>query len=728
MIKSILTNLPLCLTVWAIGLTSSCLGQSVLWQPGSTEPRIQLTGESFQISSNGFYFTDLILGLTMSQYGVLGVDLGFPVVYPDKILFLFGDTLATYASNGASGLQYFLSLGSGADDSIGYIPNMDLSQCHYIANVDQQLAQGNPKPSIDATQCPAMQFYVNPNHGPQQHAFQAIDISGLEPGEGTGPFETPSGGVDFNNKLYMFYITKIQDATPHFALQSILARADQQSSTLSSSNPPTFTRLYTVSTHPAITDPNNPPAATNDYGKFMFNPPLVMDAATLSSNALTPGLPAALQSASNVVFVFGSSWLYNRSNLYLAAFSLSDIEAGTSNWFYYAGQNGGVNVWSNDEKAAAPLLAGSPNVGNHSVIWDGTLHRFVLMYGNIAARAAAAPWGPWSSGVVVFDPQSAWAKKLIHHPGADMITRSVIPIFNPATGMQTDLNSSDTGVPYSPNLIKSTQNADGSVALFFAMSTWNPYEVFLVSSNFTLGPQHAPLVSAASFDGSSVAPGSIVTLFGQGLAAATASGSTPDLPTSLAGRMVNVEDSSGTIVAAQLYYVSPTQISFVMPPGIALGPATINVIDGSSLVNSITTNVTTVAPALFSANANGSGAASAYVLTNNAGGKSTLQPTFVCGSSALSCVPNPIDISGAMGGAFLELYGTGIRLAGGLAAVSAAIGGVPAAVSFAGPQSQYPGMDQVNISIPSQLQGRGEVPVTLLVAGNAVNTVLVAFK
>ena len=34
----------------------------------------------------------------MSRYGVLGTDLGYPVVYPDKIVFLFGDTMAVSTS------------------------------------------------------------------------------------------------------------------------------------------------------------------------------------------------------------------------------------------------------------------------------------------------------------------------------------------------------------------------------------------------------------------------------------------------------------------------------------------------------------------------------------------------------------------------------------------------------------------------------------------------------
>ncbi len=81
-----------------IGVQLPLICQNFSIVPGSTEPRIQLTGENFQIFSNGKYFTDTVPGQTMSRYGVFGTDLGYPVTYPDKILLLFGDTMAVSAA------------------------------------------------------------------------------------------------------------------------------------------------------------------------------------------------------------------------------------------------------------------------------------------------------------------------------------------------------------------------------------------------------------------------------------------------------------------------------------------------------------------------------------------------------------------------------------------------------------------------------------------------------
>jgi len=499
-----------------LGQSTSGACQNIGIVPGSTEPRIQLTGENFQIYSNGTYFTDFVPGRTMSRYGVLGTDLGYPVVYPDKIVFLFGDTMAVTTSpkrlegkpTGRRGREpgmpvpvttggpvYYLDHDPDPvrpNDSIGYIPNTDLSQCHYILQVQEQLQKGNSHPSVPTSSCPAIQFYENPHHGPTDHPFMATNISGLQPSEGLGPYRVPTGALDYNGSLYMFYVVDIQEAKPRLALKSIVAKADQPHTQWSNKQPPTFHRLYTVSTHPMVEDVSKPPSEEGSYGKFMFNPVVTLDAATISSAGLTKGLPSSLQHAAQVVFILGSSWNYNRSNLYLAAFNVADVEAGTSKWFYYTGQDHGANSWSNDEKMAAPLLTGTPNVGNHSVVWNATLHRFVLMYGilnngRVVAQVSPTPWGPWSPPMLVLGSQSDWARRLIHHPSQDPIVRNVIPVHGPA-GRVLDVSKDTMGVPYGPNLIdRYTTNGDGSVTVYFTMSTWNPYEVFVVSTTFKAG-------------------------------------------------------------------------------------------------------------------------------------------------------------------------------------------------------------------------------------------------
>jgi hypothetical protein len=471
------------LLVYLLG-TPCVLGQTVQLVPGSTTPRVQLTGEHFQIYSNGKYFTDFTPARTLSRFGVLGTDLGIPISFPDKIVFLFGDTVSVYPTAG----QYRQTRPgpNGAGDSIGYIPHADFSQCHYIGDVDQQLAQGVATPTVSSAACPSLSVYTDPARATDGHVFKPMVISGLLAGEGQATFRVPTGGFAYNDRLYMFYITTIQEPAtgPHFALQSIAARSDQSAGSWSNAAPPTFARLYTVSSHPEIADPANPPADAGDLGKFMFNAAVVMDAATIAGAGLTQGLPAALQNVPNVAFIFGTSWQPTASNVYLAAFSLTDADAGPSKWFYYKGGN----QWSASEPDAAPLLASS-NGAQQSVVWNSALRRFVLMRtasGNVQAQFSTSPWGPWSDPVTVFNRNDTWGTKLLHHPGVDPLVQSLIPVYD-RNGNQVALPDSDTGVPYSPSLLQTfTQNADGSVTLYYTLSTWNPYQVFLMSSTFVI--------------------------------------------------------------------------------------------------------------------------------------------------------------------------------------------------------------------------------------------------
>ena len=89
-------------------------------------------------------------------------------------------------------------------------------------------------------------------------------------------------------------------------------------------------------------------------------------------------------------------------------------------------------------------------------------------------------------------------------------------------------------------------------------------------------------------------------------------------------------------------------------------------------------------------------------------------------------MPQPISLG--TGQAVLILYGTGMMGLSSLDNVRCTIGGVSATVQYAGPQNTFAGLDQVNVQIPPELAGRGEVDVVLSVDGQLANTVRVSFK
>jgi uncharacterized protein (TIGR03437 family) len=135
-----------------------------------------------------------------------------------------------------------------------------------------------------------------------------------------------------------------------------------------------------------------------------------------------------------------------------------------------------------------------------------------------------------------------------------------------------------------------------------------------------------------------------------------------------------------------------------------------------------------IAPALLSANADGKGVASAYVLRMAADGTASTQMVFACPAGAGTCTVEPIDMGAPEDRIFLSLSGTGIRYHQGLTSVSVSIGGVATSVLYAGPQWQYAGLDQVNVEVPRQLRERRQVEVVLAVAAKSANAVTVAFQ
>jgi uncharacterized protein (TIGR03437 family) len=232
-------------------------------------------------------------------------------------------------------------------------------------------------------------------------------------------------------------------------------------------------------------------------------------------------------------------------------------------------------------------------------------------------------------------------------------------------------------------------------------------------------------VSGASFAGSSASAEGIVTLFGEGLAPVSAAASALPLPTSLGSTSVRITDRSGVHRFAPLFFVSPGQVNLLIPAGTPTGPATISLYRGDIPRATGNLQIEPVAPGLFTANADGRGVAGALVVTVREDGTQTVQPVFTCGTTPRSCVPAPLEFGPAGNRLFLLLFGTGIRGRSALSAVTVTIGGQAAEVLYAGPQSQFAGLDQVNVTLPRTLIGRGEAPVDLAVDGRRSNVVTI---
>jgi uncharacterized protein (TIGR03437 family) len=214
-------------------------------------------------------------------------------------------------------------------------------------------------------------------------------------------------------------------------------------------------------------------------------------------------------------------------------------------------------------------------------------------------------------------------------------------------------------------------------------------------------------VNSASYQ-TPVSPASLVTLFGSNLAPSPAQAqldANGQLPTQLGGLTVQAGGQ-----AAQLLYVSPAQINLVMPASIASGTAQIVVQPAGMGASSIASvEVANAAPALFSSDSTGSG------------------PGAVLNAVTFTPSPFLVETPANLGDDLrtrVALFGTGIRYAGNPfldQSVTNAASAVLAQardsagnlynlpVEYAGAAPTWFGLDQVNVILPPQLDGLGQL-------------------
>jgi len=234
--------------------------------------------------------------------------------------------------------------------------------------------------------------------------------------------------------------------------------------------------------------------------------------------------------------------------------------------------------------------------------------------------------------------------------------------------------------------------------------------------------------SAASFLGSDISSEMIVAGFGQDLATSTESASTTDLPTTLAGRSVVLEDFQGNEKTARLFFVSTSQINYLTPAGLAEGPYVVKIVADNHVIRAGFDSIRKVTPGVFAANSNGEGVAAAVAVRVKPDGSQQFESIVSLDTSQNKYVAAPIDLGSDTDRVVLVLFGTGWRNQSSLSAFSVKIGGTNAQVQFAGKQPMLPGLDQLNALIPRSLIGSGEVDVELIVDGISANKVKIAIR
>ena len=199
----------------------------------------------------------------------------------------------------------------------------------------------------------------------------------------------------------------------------------------------------------------------------------------------------------------------------------------------------------------------------------------------------------------------------------------------------------------------------------------------------------------------SIAPGTLISIYGTNLSAADGRATATPLPASLNGTSVRING-----MAAPLLFVSATQINAQAPFETALGTATVVVQSGALESAAVKVDVRPTAPGILAL-----GGGSHALAVNYPGG-------------VLNAAQNPVHP-----GEYVVVYLTGQGLvdrpvANGaeapanplslpLAAVWAKLGGTPAQVDFAGLAPGFAGLLQVNLLVPDVPGGEQALEVTV---------------
>jgi|GEM_PF-2555466 len=259
------------------------------------------------------------------------------------------------------------------------------------------------------------------------------------PGIGQGGFEVPSYGISIDGRIYVVFTT--DHSKDRVMGRSVLAVSDNDGRS--------FRVLHDLSTNHFIN--------------------VAMAPARDEEEEHLPGQRSIL--------IWGSG-SYRQSSVRLACVPSGKM-GERSAIRYFARVDKGRPLWAADERESCDLFH-HPVVGEFSVAWIARIGRWVMLYNStrprgIVMRTAKRPWGSWSEPTVIFEPWRDMGYSQFMHVSRE---HERMDAFHDPGRHNT------WGGEYGPYLIpRFTAGDSRRCTIFYTMSTWNPYQVVVMSSD-----------------------------------------------------------------------------------------------------------------------------------------------------------------------------------------------------------------------------------------------------
>src|ERR1035438_7737766 len=353
------------------------------------------------------------------------------------------------------------------------------------------------------------------------------------------------------------------------------------------------------------------------------------------------------------------------------------------------------------------LLGGSSAAGGHDIV----------MGVKGVSGATNATWnaaGPfWGAGLRVDSSAVAGYSGALSARGQGKLTWSKrFKALGAGAFDYTGVNSYTLGAD-GTGTVDLTQVSLGAAGKAFIGAAINPadagaYEIYcgvqapaLSGTGVFLNPLGVVNAASSAPAGNPISPGQFVTLYGTGLAKSTLTAA-PPYPASLNGVSVLINNKP-----APLYYVSSGQLN-VLVPYATTGPTAAIVVQNSGVnSNTVTVPVAATSPGIYTLDQSGSGGGAIlhadYSIVNAAkpaiGGEMVL--VYLTGLGTLT----PAVADGTAG--------TGSALHTADADMVVYVGGQQATIVFKGLAPGFPGLYQLNVTLPQFLKASGNLPLAI---------------